>query len=311
MAIAEALIPLAEAAGDLARLSHTLHLLVWLHGGRAEYDQSRRYLAQARAIAERRGDTVLLAMLDCAAGWAALHTGAWEQARAYFGHAVSLGSAGGPSRASKEPLIALAQLSLLTGAREDVERYLRESQAIGASNNVEWARRMEEILLAQRALVEGQPEEARARLTPLLATADQEPFVIGAVLTTLARAHLDLGEAGQAALLVSHELAEARRRHWRLDLVEALWLQARVATHQEDWEGARAALNEGLDLARRLPYPHAEGRLLHLYGTVHIEQREPRLAREKLEAALTIFRHLGARTDAQEVERAMTDLGPR
>lgn len=81
-----------------------------------------------------------------------------------------------------------------------------------------------------------------------------------------------------------------------------------VALRQQYWEEATTALEEGVALARSMPYPYAEGRLLHVYGQMHIQKGEPALARERLEAALAIFQRLGARKDIEQVEQAIADL---
>jgi transposase len=47
-----------------------------------------------------------------------------------------------------------------------------------------------------------------------------------------------------------------------------------------------------------MPYPYAEARLLHVYGLMHAQKGGPEPARERLEAALALFRRLGARKDA-------------
>jgi hypothetical protein len=57
-----------------------------------------------------------------------------------------------------------------------------------------------------------------------------------------------------------------------------------------------------------MPYPYAEARLLHVYGEMHVAKGEPGPAREWLETALAIFRRLGARKDAEQVEQALTAL---
>jgi hypothetical protein len=88
-------------------------------------------------------------------------------------------------------------------------------------------------------------------------------------------------------------------------LVDALWVQAMVAIRQGRWEDAERPLEEGLSLARSMPYPYGEGRLLHAAGEMHVRKGEPEPARQRLEAALAIFRRLGARKDAERVERAL------
>jgi hypothetical protein len=82
-----------------------------------------------------------------------------------------------------------------------------------------------------------------------------------------------------------------------------------VATRQEHWCEAAQALEQGLTLTRRMPCPYAEGRLLHVCGHLHAQKGELGLARERLEAALAIFRRLGARKDAERTEQVIAGLG--
>ena len=67
-------------------------------------------------------------------------------------------------------------------------------------------------------------------------------------------------------------------------------------------------LDEGLALARSMPYPYAEARLLHVHGQLLAVQGEPELARKRLEAALAIFRRLGARKDLERTEQLVATL---
>ena len=101
------------------------------------------------------------------------------------------------------------------------------------------------------------------------------------------------------------ERSRARVGGYRLALVDALRVQAMIAIRQERWAEAEAALEEGLSLAQDMPYPYVEARLLHVYGEMHLQKGESGLARERLEAALTIFWRLGARKDAERAQEAM------
>ena len=105
----------------------------------------------------------------------------------------------------------------------------------------------------------------------------------------LAWAHLELGEVAEAEEIVGQAIRRARAEPHRLALVEALRVQAMVATRQEGWEQAERSLEEGLAVARSIPYFYVEARLLHVYGEMHARKGEPEPARERLEAALTIF----------------------
>jgi hypothetical protein len=85
-------------------------------------------------------------------------------------------------------------------------------------------------------------------------------------------------------------------------------VEALVASRQGNRQEAEGAMEEGLALARSLPYPHAEGRLLHLYGALHVQYREPEPARLRLEAARAIFQRLGARKDLERTEALLARL---
>src|SRR5205085_8521486 len=100
----------------------------------------------------------------------------------------------------------------------------------------------------------------------------------------------------------------ARGEGYGFALVEAQRVQATVAIRQGRWEEAEHVLEEGLALTRSMPNPYAEGRLLHVYGAMYAQKGEPEPAWERLEAALAIFRRLGARKDAERVEQALAML---
>jgi hypothetical protein len=57
-----------------------------------------------------------------------------------------------------------------------------------------------------------------------------------------------------------------------------------------------------------MPYPYAEARALYEYGMMRCRQGEPRSGRERLEAALVIFRRLGAQKDVERTEQALAAL---
>jgi Tfp pilus assembly protein PilF len=124
-------------------------------------------------------------------------------------------------------------------------------------------------------------------------------------LTVLAWAYLEAGDVTQATTVVQQALARIRPENMRAFLVDALRVQATVACRQGRWDEAASALEEGLEMAQAMPYPYAEARLLHVYGEMHLQNGEPQLAREHLEAALAIFQRLGARKDVERVEQTL------
>jgi hypothetical protein len=63
---------------------------------------------------------------------------------------------------------------------------------------------------------------------------------------------------------------------------------------------------EGLTLARAMPYPYGEARLLRLDGLLQLQRAKPEAARERLEAARAIFARLGAGLDTQRADLALS-----
>ncbi len=158
-------------------------------------------------------------------------------------------------------------------------------------------------LLAERNLLEGRPAAARGCLTRFLDGVGWEKRYLSDLLPLL-----EIGDVAQAAGLVARTAAYARAETHRLGLVEALRVQALVASAQEEWAEAERAVAEGLALARSLPYPYAEGRLLHVSGSMHRQKGELELARQRLAEARTLFRRLGACRDVERVGLAVARL---
>jgi hypothetical protein len=164
--------------------------------------------------------------------------------------------------------------------------------------------------MAEIDLLEGRAAAATARLAPLLDRSGLQECDVTRLLPVLAWAHLELDQVEQAAATVEQALSRARPEAMRLVLVEALRVQALIALRRERWEVAADSLEEGLELARGMPYPYAEARLLQVYGALHAQTGEP-AARACLEAARAIFARLGARTDTERVERAVVALSQK
>jgi putative transposase len=90
--------------------------------------------------------------------------------------------------------------------------------------------------------------------------------------------------------------------------LEALQVKARLLTQQDRWEEAAAILHGALAQAQAMPYPYAQARLLQVQGRLHLQRGESDLARARLDAALAIFRRLGAHKDVEWVSQAIDSL---
>ncbi len=127
------------------------------------------------------------------------------------------------------------------------------------------------------------------------------------LLPILAWAYLASGDLERAQETARQAVRRGREQQHRIALVDALRVQAMVALRHGRWTEAEHALEEGHMLARTMPYPYAEARLLQVDGELRRQKGDSVAAREHLEAARTIFQRLGARKDVERVEQ---DLAP-
>jgi tetratricopeptide (TPR) repeat protein len=271
-------------------------------------EQGRRYAERALEVAERRGDAAQVVFAAVTLAGDHFHTGDWPQARRHLERALALARQIGAPRVVAPPLALLGWICLAEGAWDAASRYLEEARS-AAEGSADLRQRLSaDALLAERAILEGRPDAAYAWLAPLLDVARPQLWGGQNVQVTLAWTHLEMGEVAVADEVVGQAVARLRDAGQRTTLVDALWVQAMVATRQGCWAEAEPALEEGLALARTMPCPYAKGRLLHVYGQMHVARGELGPARERLETALAIFRRLGARKDAERAEKALTAL---
>jgi tetratricopeptide (TPR) repeat protein/transcriptional regulator with XRE-family HTH domain len=299
----------AETLGDEECLSDALNLVAVIYEEQGDFDEARRYTRRGLLAAEHLGDPARIADLTVRQGVTAFYAGEWERASQCYDQAHNIHRRAGipPGSCSYAGLLfELGRLHLALGEWEVASRFLEESRAIYAPQGSRAGLRIAESALAERDLLEGNPKAAFARLLPLLDRPDEEEhYVTTSVLPMLAWAYLDLGDTAQAAGLVADATRRLRSRRHLPALVGALRVQARLEIRRAQWDDAARTLEEGLALARSMPNPYGEARLLHVYGQLHDRKHDVAAARDRLDAALTIFRRLGARKD---IERAEQDL---
>jgi tetratricopeptide (TPR) repeat protein len=149
----------------------------------------------------------------------------------------------------------------------------------------------------------------RLSLTLLRASGEDLAQLAASARRPLHHASADMGEAAGAEKVVDLAQTRARLMHNRVDGLEASRVRAKVLALQGRREEATATLDEALSLACSMPYPYAEAKLSREYGMLHVRENEPTRARERLRAALKIFRRLGAKKDAEQTRRALRELG--
>jgi tetratricopeptide (TPR) repeat protein/transcriptional regulator with XRE-family HTH domain len=304
----EEAIRLAEAAGDLRTLAEALNGLANVSLLTGAFDAASAYNERALDAATRLGDPLLAAHQINIGGYIAIHTGDWSQARRHIERGRAMREAFGPWAQRSDMLCVLGLLCLVEGAWDDAARHLEEAAALAARFSIPghyvWAQR----LLAELELCAGRPAAARARLLPLLDGRQEYEEDAAFMLPSLALASLHLGDTAAAATTASRAVGRARAERILIALPEALRVAALVAAEQERWDEAAAALAEGLALTKGFRYPYAEARLRATSGLLAMRKQAPEQAQECLEAALTIFRRLGARKDGQQTEQALATL---
>jgi tetratricopeptide (TPR) repeat protein len=298
-------IRLAEALDDLALLCVALDGAVSLFIARGELDAATIANARALEIAQQLGIVQHVAIMTAVRGYIAFLTGDWTGARADLERSASLAHQIGASWLTPWEL---GRLCLAEAKWEEASRYLEECIVTAHQSGDLQALRLAQATLAERDLLQGRPAAAYARLAPLLDRSGLEECQVTELLPVLAWAHLELGEVEQATDVAARAGSRARAQGHRLSLVEALRVQGLVALRQERWDDAVRVLEEAVSLARRMRYPYGEARVLHVYGLLHARREEPEPACRRLAAALALCTRLGARLEAERIERVAATL---
>jgi tetratricopeptide (TPR) repeat protein len=311
LAVLEEALQLAEGRGDPMTLSWVLALAGEIYGDQGDVDRQRRSVERALAYAEQLDHPQLLLNSLMARGALAFHQGAWMQARRDYERSLAVSRRMSRSRYPAWPLALLAQVSLAEGAWREAARYLAESLRAAEGGGGLWTLPFAQSVAAHGDLLAGRPHRARERLVPLLEGPDlaaRTGFGSLPVRVLLAWTELDRGEVAAAAAMAALARQEAQIMHSLPALAEALWVEARVALRRQHWQAAERAVGEGLAIARRLRHPYREARLLRVSGELHRQRGEAAPARAQWEAALALFRRLGARPHAAHTVQDLAEL---
>ena len=303
--LAEEVIPRAEAAEDLRTLARALDNLGAVYGLRGDTERERQYLERSFTPAERIGDPADSAFGIYRRGQNACSLGDWEQAKRDFEEAVTLIRPVARSRYAPYPLLGLGGLLLAMGNRKPAIEYLEEAARLAEETGDVQALCGVQGILAEYDLLEARPEVALARLTPLSRELEQLGTRGVEVLSPLAWARLELGQPGQAQLLLDRAIAQARNEHMRPALVSLHAVQGRIWMLQGRWLEAEGVLEEALGLCRAMRIPYAEAKTLYIAGLLRLEMGEGAAARTRLEQALPMLTRLGERLYASHIEKAL------
>ncbi len=259
-------LPLAERVGHLNTQVGVPRDLAYIHALRGAFGQSRRFIEWATLAATKMRDPGPVAFTQALHGWILFLSGETPAARVEVDAAVELSRQGRRSWYSPYPLIVRAGLLLAEEERPPAVELVQEALVLAELNGDPQSLRWASSVMAELDILEGRPDAGRDRLLPLLDRPGLEECDVTLFLPVLAWAHLELDQMDLAADTVNQALVRARPEEMRLVLVEALRVRAMIALRQEQWDEAASSLEEGLALARSMPYPYAKARLLALRG---------------------------------------------
>ncbi len=308
--LVEELIPRAEAEGDLDNLGRALSNAAMYYGWRGEMEKDRVYHERLLELAERRGDRGQMLLATMALSGHAFLTGDWPLARTYRERTEGVIHVLRAPKLSTWPYAAAGWLALREG---NLDAARTKAEEILSSGNGDYTR-IAHRLLAETDLLDANYshiERGRRALERL----ESLPHQMGSHedsghLRTLAWAYAESGDEQAAMTPAAEAVAQARSDQAHPDLVEALVIDGMVLGRLQRWEEAEKDFAEACSLAEHMPMPFGEGRALYEWGIMCLAQEKPEEAREKLEAALTLFTRLGAKLDASRAEEALQGLLP-
>lgn len=315
--VGEDAIPLAEASNDYFGLLSAVHYLGAICVAEGDFAAALGYYKRALELAERLGAQSRISAETANLAEVLFYLGDWERAHDLAQRALDIVRAESTGRTASYFQYAnvfrqLGAICAAMGEWEEARAYLEESVARAERLPYPEAVRSSQAILAEHELASGNPTAALVRLEPLMKGSDAGELGIVRLLPSLAWAYAEQGDHARADRILADAIERATAQQHRLALVDLLRLHGVVLRlqGQDKREAAQRSFDEAVTLARSMQYPYAEGRALYEQGCLHSSAREWQAARERLQAALAIFQQLGARPDAERVERALAELGP-
>jgi class 3 adenylate cyclase/tetratricopeptide (TPR) repeat protein len=306
----EEAIALLEDAGNLRDLVTAVGNLAYNRHLAGELSEAIRLDQRTIELAGRTGTPHAAAAGHLSLAQLAMATGEWRQAREQLAHAEAIIAAQRRTAAWVAGFLAIGQgeLALQEGdwaaARAVLDRAVE--MAIGVNQEVleQEVLELAQALLAGLAILEGSPHDAAERLSGLV---DQEGSNLPWLLSTLAWAYLETGDAQRGLELAERAVREARERQALFYLPEALRIKGMALARLGRMGEARKVLVEGRERAAAMPNPYTEARILVELGLLEEQDGVSPRANAQLQEALAIFRRLGALKDIERTQRALAE----
>jgi transcriptional regulator with XRE-family HTH domain/tetratricopeptide (TPR) repeat protein len=260
------------------------------------------------AVAESLGDEVAAAMHTVILAGDLYVAGDWPGGDDLLRRALERSMAAGPSYLMVRTTQIVAKCFIWGGKWDQARSYLESSLQTSQSMRIDGIERSALAELADLDLLEGRPESALNRLQPILEEEHTWEYLVP-LFSTLAAVYLKLDDPERARTYAQRAVAEARRTNCWVNGIRALEISGTAEARGGNCEAARAGYGEGLERARRIPFPYAEARLLCAYSLLDEQTNDPASAETKLAAGLAIFERLGATRDAGRIRLNATKAG--
>jgi class 3 adenylate cyclase/tetratricopeptide (TPR) repeat protein len=289
--VLEEAVTLLQSVGDLGSLITAWCNLGETHRQLGHMQQAAEHNEHGLQVAEQVGNVSMSAFLlgNIAEIYSTL--GRWEEARELLDRAEEV-LQGLPSVSSSDHYMPMlrGKILMMTGQWPEAEAELQRALDIPGSQEDRQALEIIHMTWAELELLQGHAKAAVERLEPW---AGREGGYQVQIETTLAWALLQSGEEDRAARLAEETVTRGRAQGETLVLTDALCVRGMILRKQGKPDEAAPILDEALELARSLPYPYAEARILVEMG--------------RHQEALEIFRRLGAAKDIERTEQSLRE----
>lgn len=304
--VLEVTLPLARETGDSWVLCWLLSSASTIYHFRGQWEQDQRYIDQALELAERLGDPSMTTLMVFRQATIAQMRGEWARALELLDRCAEF-QQGRVSWITPYPLYLLGELRLTMGRREEGLALLEAARTLAVQTGDRGVERFAHIAIAEWDLLAGRPEAARARMEPMLDTADLQEGNALLMYPLLAWAYLDLGDLEQAEAIIAQATTRWERMGGFISQVDVLRVQAMILMRQQRWDEAMAACEASLRMAHAMPYPYGEAKTHFFCGLLLSEQGQMDEAQRHFAAALTLLHQLGERQYADRVEQVMRE----